>query len=364
MRMVTKQADGTRRAVENMLFGCAGAEPGERLLVLEEPPDLGHYDNDLAPAIVEAAEGLGLHVLRHDIGFSPEPAEFADAVMAQMASADHILYLARLGDQMRFRPLPHADKSIVSYAVTLASLAGPFGTVPHPAMMALKTAVNTAMAGAVEIHVSCPLGTDLRGRMIPLDGQVADVGIRRFPMCVFAPVPMNGFAGRVAIARFLVGTGSIYYEPFLHGFDGVAMVHVHGSRVSGYDGPADVVAGIRAHVGNLADRYGLDGDFVHSWHGGIHPGCGFAGHAKDNPGRWSGSAFGNPRLLHFHGCGAYAPGEVCWNLLDPTVTLDGVALWQQGRLYPDRIPGGAAVLEACPELAALFAAPTMSVGID
>lgn len=106
MRMVTKQADGTRRAVENMLFGCAGAEPGERLLVLEEPPDLGHYDNDLAPAIVEAAEGLGLHVLRHDIGFSPEPAEFADAVMAQMASADHILYLARLGDQMRFRPCP------------------------------------------------------------------------------------------------------------------------------------------------------------------------------------------------------------------------------------------------------------------
>lgn len=362
--MVTKQAAGTRRAVENMLFECAGARPGARLLVLEEPPDLGHYDNDLAVAVVHAAEGLGLHVLRHDIGFTPEPAGLSDAVLAQMAAADHILYLARLGDQMRFRPLPHADKSIVSYAVTLESLAGPFGTVPHGAMLALKTAVNAAMAGAREIRISCPLGTELRGRMLSSDAPLADVGIRRFPMCVFAPVPMDGFAGRVALARFLVGTGSIYYQPFLHEFDGVAMVHVKGTRVSGYDGPADVVAGIRAHVATLAGRYGLDGDFVHSWHGGIHPGCGFAGRANDNPGRWSGSAFGNPRLLHFHGCGAYAPGEVCWNLLDPTVTLDGVALWQQGRLHPDRVPGGAAVLDACPELAALFAAPTLTVGID
>ena len=265
---------------------------------------------------------------------------------------------------MRFRPLPYADKSIVSYAVTLASLAGPFGTVPHGAMLALKAAINEAVAGACEIRISCPLGTQLHGRVLPSDAPIADVGIRRFPMCVFAPVPMDGFVGRVALARFLVGTGSIYYQPFLHEFDGVAMVNVRGTRVTGYDGPPDVVAGIRAHIGMLAACYGLDGDFVHSWHGGIHPGCGYAGHAKDNPGRWSGSAFGNPRLMHIHTCGAYAPGEVCWNLLDPTVTLDGVALWQQGRLHPDRIPGGAAVLDTFPALATLFVDPTMSVGID
>ena len=71
-----------------------------------------------------------------------------------------------------------------------------------------------------------------------------------------------------------------------------------------------------------------------------------------------------PRLLHVHTCGAYAPGEICWNLLDPTITLDGVALWSDGRLHPDRIPGGAAVLDGCPELAALFAQPATAVGID
>jgi hypothetical protein len=361
--MVGEQADGVRLAVANLLQGCARAGSGARLLLLEEDPALGHYGKGLAPAIAEAALAMGHPVIRHRIGFSAEPGELPVSAMAKMEWADHILYLARLGDQLRFRPLPHADRSIVSYAVTLPSLTGPFGTVPHGAMLALKAAINTAMTGARNIRVTCPLGTDLGGRMLGTPGEMADVGIRRFPMCVFAPVPMDGFVGRIALARFLVGTGSIYYRPFMHEFDGVAMVRIQGTRAIGYDGPTDVVAGLRAHVADLAARYGLDGDFVHSWHGGIHPGCAYEGRAQDNPGRWTGSAFGNPRLLHVHTCGAYAPGEICWNLLDPTVTLDGVALWQDGRLHPDRIRGGAEILDGCPELAACFAAPATAVGI-
>lgn len=362
--MLETQADGIGRAAANMLFGCAGVQPGARLLILEESPALGHYGAGLAEGLAGAAQALGLAVERLDIGFAPEAGDPPAPVLARMGAADRILYLARLGDQMRFRPLPHADRSIVSYAVTLPAMASPFGTIPHGAMLALKAAINAAMQAAREIRVTCPLGTDLRGRMPPAAGPMADVGIRRFPMAVFAPVPMAGFAGRIALARFLVGTGSIYYEPFVHAFDGVAMVGVQGTRATGYDGPPEVVAGIRAHVAALAGRYGLDGDFVHSWHAGIHPGCAYEGRALDNPGRWTGSAFGNPRLLHVHTCGAYAPGEICWNLLDPTVTLDGVALWSEGRLHPDRIRGGAAVLDACPELAALFAQPATAVGID
>jgi hypothetical protein len=362
--MVGNQAEAVQRAVANLLQGCAGGQPGGRLLLLEEDPALGHYGPGLAPAIARAAQRLGFAVTRHDIGFAPEPGDLPATALAAMAGADHILYLARLGDQMRFRPLPHGARSIVSYAVTLPALTSPFGTIPHGAMLALKGAINAAMAGARDIRVTCPLGTDLRGRMAPVAGQMADVGIRRFPMCVFAPVPMDGFSGRIALARFLVGTGSIYYDPFLHAFDGVAMVTVQGTRATGHDGPPDVVAGIRAHVAALAARFGLDGDFVHSWHAGIHPGCAYDGRAQDNPGRWTGSAFGNPRLLHVHTCGAYAPGEICWNLLDPTITLDGVALWQDGRLHPDRIPGGDAVLDGCPDLAAAFAAPETAVGID
>jgi len=362
--MHIEAASDLQRAVANLAFGCAEARPGARLLILHEDPGLGHYGPGLARGVALAAEALGLGVECCELGFSAQPAELPAPVLARMAAADHILYLARLGDQMRFRPLPHAEKSIVSYAVTLPSLAGPFGTIPHSAMQALKAAINAAMARAHEIRVTCPLGTELRGRMAPPSGEMADVGIRRFPMCVFAPVPMDGFSGRIALARFLVGTGSIYYQPFLHAFDGVAMVRVEGTRATGYDGPPELVAGIRAHITDVATRYALDGDFIHSWHAGIHPGCGYEGRARDNPGRWTGAAFGNPRLLHVHTCGAYAPGEICWNLLDPTVTLDGVALWQDGRLHPERIPGGEAVLDASPELAARFAAPVTAVGLD
>jgi hypothetical protein len=362
--MNENQAAAVRLSVANLLSGCARARPGARLLLLEEDPGLGHYGPGLAASIAVAAAALGHPVTRLDIGFAAEPGDLPPEAVAAMAEADHVLYLARFGDQMRFRPLPHADRSIVNYAVTVPALASPFGIVPHEAMQELKAAINAAMSVARDIRVTCPLGTDLRGRVVAVPEGMADVGIRRFPMCVFAPVPMDGFTGRIALARFLVGTGSIYYEPFLHRFDGVVMVDIVGTRVVGHHGPAEAVAGIRAHVAGLAARFGLDGDFVHSWHAGIHPGCAYDGRAEDNPGRWTGSAFGNPRLLHVHTCGAYAPGEICWNLLDPTVKLDGTPLWEDGRLHPERIPGGERVLDAWPALAAAFANPATAVGID
>ncbi len=69
------------------------------------------------------------------------------------------------------------------------------------------------------------------------------------------------------------------------------------------------MARAEAQYAHVAGLYGIDGGIVHSWHAGIHPGCAFAGSAHDSYERWSGSAFGNPRLLHFHTCGAYAPGR-------------------------------------------------------
>ena len=54
------------------------------------------------------------------------------------------------------------------------------------------------------------------------------------------------------------------------------------------------------------------------------------------PSRWAQTVFANPRVLHFHTCGTGPPGEICWMVIDPTVTIDGVALWENGRLHPDR----------------------------
>jgi hypothetical protein len=161
----------------------------------------------------------------------------------------------------------------------------------------------------------------------------------------------------------LAGTGSRYYEPYGLRIDEPVFAIVEGNRLVGWEGPASIVARVRAHYADIAARFGIAGDFVHSWHAGIHPGCAYQGDALDNLERWSGSAFGNPRLLHFHTCGAYAPGEICWNVVDATVLIDGVAIWQNGRLHPERFPEGRDILGRSAELAALFENPRHEMGL-
>ena len=63
-----------------------------------------------------------------------------------------------------------------------------------------------------------------------------------------------------------------------------------------------------------------------------------------------------------HSCGAYAPGEVCWNVVDPTVNADGISIWENGALYPDRIPGGDEILAQYPDLKKVFENPDQRIG--
>ena len=113
----------------------------------------------------------------------------------------------------------------------------------------------------------------------------------------------------------------------------------------------------------MAETFGIDPHVMHSWHPGIHPGCAYHAPARDNLERWAGAAFGNPRLLHFHTCGDYAPGEISLNVLDPTVTVDGVAVWDEGAFRPELVPGGAEILARYPCVRAAFEAPVREVGL-
>ena len=66
--------------------------------------------------------------------------------------------------------------------------------------------------------------------------------------------------------------------------------------------------------------------------------------------------------MHFHTCGEYPPGEISLNLLDPTILIDGVPIWEAGKLYPERLKGGATLLENYPEMRAIFDCPATQVG--
>ncbi|MEM9248691.1 MAG: hypothetical protein AAGB05_08340 [Pseudomonadota bacterium] len=347
----------------NLLRHCAEARAGERLLVITEPPEHGYYSEDAVACIESAAQEMGLFMRRMDVGFSPSAPRLTPDRLAEIDRADVIVFLARLGDQLRFAEMPAGKRIVVSFALDADAFGSPFGTVPYPAMEGLHRCVTTALHRARSLRVRCPRGTDFSGAPALRPGPGDDTTIRRFPLSVFPPIPASDFSGRVALCGFLTGTGSLYYDDYTLEFDGpLHAVFEHG-RLIAFEGDPASVRAAEAQYDRVAARFGIDRAAVHSWHAGIHPGCGYPTAARTNYERWGGSAFGNPRILHLHTCGAYAPGEISWNVLDPTIEIDGTPVWEDGVFHAERLPGGAEILAAFPEAAAIFAEPDRRVGL-
>ena len=351
-----------RTGIENMLLRCGGLRPGQAVLIVTEAEDGGYYGAGLAEAVAEVAGALGLAATLRREPFTARAAPAAET-LAEIGRADRTVFLSRLGDQLRFDSVLAASAPVMCYALDAGMMASGFGRGEHDAFLALLGCLNAALSGAREIRVTCPLGTDFAGPGAMFPETAAEVSVRRFPLSVFTPVPAGAYAGRIAQAGFLTGTGKTFYEPYTLPLDGVLALDFEGNRITGFDGSAADAARAEAHYRRIGGMMGTDPFFVHSWHAGMHPGCGWPVQAGADVARWGGGAFGNPRILHFHTCGAYPPGEISVNVIDPTIRLDGVPVWQDGRLHPDRVPGGAEILARYPEAARLFAEPERAVGL-
>ena len=350
-------AEGAR----NLLLECGGLRRGDRVAIAAEDPALGWHDAAAPRAVAAEARRLGMRPEIVPVGGPEAPAPALDRAME---TADAVVFFARIGDQSRFEPQADPRPRIMCYARDAAALASAFGRIPHGAMRALKAAVDEALGAATRIEIACPLGTRLSGAPGEAEGPPADVSIRRFPLGVPAPTDAASFEGTVMLARWLTPTGNRSYAPAAAALSAPVAAQVAGGRLRAVEGAPEDVAAVRTHHARVAARFGLDGNRVLSWHAGIHPGCAHPGPAADDPDRWSNTVFCNPRFLHFHTCGAGPPGEICWMVADPTVTLDGVPLWRAGRLAPEGFPAVAAAAAAEPRLAALLESPCDAVGVD
>lgn len=348
--------------VRNMLVDCGGMAAGDSLLIVAEPAN-DYYDPALSPAVAAAAARLDIEATVRETPFNPVVTDPSEALSAAMDAVDRVLFLARLGDQLRFRPSMAGGRAIMSYALDREMLASSFGTTPYAAMKALKEVVDDAFSTADEVHVTCPAGTDFRGPAARFPSEGGDTTVRRFPLSVFTPIPPIGYAGVIAQVGFLCATGSQAYEPPACEINDVLKIQFDGHWITGFSGSDDDVARAEAHYDHVSGLFGLERNYIHSFHGGIHPGLSYRRSASTDFDRWGNGAFGNPRLLHFHTCGRHAPGEISLNIVDPTVRLDGVALWEAGRLHPQRFPGGERLLGSEPALAALLAAPARDIGL-
>jgi len=120
------------------------------------------------------------------------------------------------------------------------------------------------------------------------------------PVPVPAPVNAAGFSGEVVLTGCLTPTGSQVYDPPCLDIAAPVVARIDGNRIVDLDGPPDQVARIRAHYRAVADRFGIDPDYVHSWHAGLHPACRLHGDPDHDRDLWSNTVFGNPAFLHFH----------------------------------------------------------------
>lgn len=351
------------RGACNMLQNCASAKSGERLLIAYEPADFCYYEADALACVCAAAKQLAMEVTLFDVGFSPNNPQLTPELHRKMASADITVFLARLGDQLRFSQMPDGHRIVVSYALSAQMFASGFGNAHHGGFDALKEAVNKAFEQAKDVRVTCRNGTEFSGRPEMDLTAGGDTSILRFPLSVFTPVPAHSFSGKVSVSGFLTGTGSMYYDPSTITFKDPVLALFKNGRLTGFEGTEQDITHAEQHYDFVAEKFGIDRDFVHSWHAGIHPGCDYPWQIKDSYERWSGAAFGNPRLLHFHTCGAYPPGEICWNVVDPTVEIDNVKLWEDGIFRVDRLSGGPEILAQFPCAAALFSAPSRNIGM-
>lgn len=320
-------------AARNLLLDCGALKPGHRVVILAEDPALGWYDA-ICPAVTAwLAEELGAEVSVLPVGGPSSGVGLLTE--AAFEEADLRIYFARIGDQSRFCAQPAHGISVMVYARLAETFGSDFGVRPHSEMLALKGRANRRLFEASEIRITCPMGTELQGTP-PRSGSVPeDMTVRRFPMCMPAPMPAAGFSGRVALAGYLTPTGSRAYEPASLKLNTTVFAEIDGGRITGYTGAAEDVAAIHRHYDHVSRLFGIDPGVVHSWHAGIHAGCSFPGRPEANPDLWSNSVFGSPAYLHFHTCGDYAPGEICWMVADPVVVADGETVWSHGRLHLD-----------------------------
>lgn len=356
-------SDDLAAGARNLLVNCATLKAGESLLIVHEDPALGWYDLAAPQAIADEARELGMAPTLLQVG---DPEDVSQSTRAHAASAgyDSVIFMARIGDQDRFEQTTDGKTRVMCYARDAAMLASAYGRTDHNALLELKEAVNDILLGAGHVDITCPQGTVFSGDVeSPERESAADVSVRRFPMGVPQPLRANTFSGRVALARYLTPTGNRSYTPATLALDETVYVNVEAGRVTGYDGDAKTVAEVKQHYDTVSSFFGIDPDFVHSWHAGIHPGCAYEADAADDPDRWSNCVFTNPRFLHVHTCGAYAPGEICWMVKDPTISVDGAEMWKSGRLQTGAFAPLASCLAKWPELAALFAAPSDAIGL-
>ena len=249
-----------------------------------------------------------------------------------MRSADHTLFLSRLGDQIRFSDEHGSGRKTISYTRDLDYLGSRFGCTPFHLFQDVHDRLLGLVRAARRYGVAAASGTDLVGE-VGDDAQrsvVTPFAITCFPAVICPPLRCVNLTGRLVLERFLMSTSVNDYESSVLFLDGPVSLEIEQSRIVGFHGPKALASTVREHYLRVGERFGGDPMTVNSWHSGIYPATFHAGHWRDDVASWAEITFASPRYTHFHTCGV-DPGNVATATFDATVRFDIVLRGPQHR---------------------------------
>ena len=340
------------RAAHNLLIECARLRQSDTLLIVREKESLGWYKNDISDFILGSAIDMGIDAFLHEVG-SPEITQ-DQSFYEKMNQYSCVIFFARLGDQDRFENKGFSTKRVMSYVRDCESLASVFGTLDYNLNILIKDAIDQLIENSNIIKINCPLGTNLVGEISKDNSKAKEVSVLRFPILVPKPIEAKPFSGTVVLNNYLTSTGSRFYKPNFIKIKGQVTIHIENGNIADIQGTSDDVNNIHNHYTYVSKKFNIDTYAVHSLHPGIHPGAEDNKFYEYDPDKWSNTVFGQPKYLHFHTCGNYAPGEICWMIPNHTVLIDDKPLWKRGELMLNNFEPTKILLEKFEPLKKVF----------
>jgi hypothetical protein len=260
------------------------------------------------------------------------PEDVPDSLATALEQADHTVFLHRIGDQLRFRPVPGGGTKVIGYTLDHDYLAEDFGRTPAAVFEEVLERILAVLRRAKRYTIVCANGT--RALMkVPRSRRIAvtPFSIGNFPTMIIPPISTEKLSGRLVLTHALTSTG-------IHDYPGSELplptpitFHVDNGRIVDVSGHAVLTATVDAHLTRVGKHFKGDRGAIFGWHTGINPTTFFRGNALAEADRWANVAFGSPRYSHFHFCGT-EPGEISGAIFDATITFDDRVVWKDGRL--------------------------------
>jgi hypothetical protein len=332
------QAEGDLRAgARNLLIDYMKLKPGAELLMVNEPS----VDKRVVEITEHEARAIGARVLVMWCDRVPGPEALPKSLVKAFEAAEFTLFNHQVGAMLRLLPIAGNGLKCFSFATSSDILASRFCRIPYAITAEILSIVQQRLNRARKWRVTCPAGTDLESEVAPEDKPSSKDGyggftLLTFPLGVHRPFSTLTASGRLAI-RWLTPSGIHEFEPAGIRLDEPVIATVEQGRLLNFSGNQAQISRLKRYIELIGSKVGKDPYIVNSWHAGINPSAFAPCRDVDSLERWMFVAHANPRLVHFHVVGETQPGEMSAPVLDPTITVDGEALWDRGHLaYLDR----------------------------